>query len=130
MCLREEGSVSLAVYLTHIKAMGGLLTFLAITLLVSAAQAAIIMSDYWLAFWTEKRLPKHLFVGDEPHKSDSFYLSGLAIISAIAIVVMLIKAVVFAYASTRASVVHHNGVLRSLMHAPMSFFDSVPGRKR
>ena len=44
---RGEGAVSLSVYLTHFKAMGGIGVFLLITLLVCAGQACVNCSDYW-----------------------------------------------------------------------------------
>jgi hypothetical protein len=84
---KGEGAVSMTVYLRHFEAMGGIGMFLFITLLVVAGQACVNCSDYWLAFWTSRTLPGRF--EDGVPRSDSFYLSGLALISAVAIFTMV-----------------------------------------
>lgn len=124
---KSEGAVSFRVYLAHFKAMGGIPMFLLVALGVFGAQAAVICSDYWLAYWTKGTTPQGLWADTTAVRSDEFYITGLGVISASAFVLLLLRATIFGIASTRASFVHHDGVLRSILHAPMTFFDTTPG---
>lgn len=55
----EQGAVALAVYWTHFKAMGGVPILVLMTISVVLTQTAIVMSDYWLAYWTQGTTPWH-----------------------------------------------------------------------
>jgi hypothetical protein len=125
---KGEGAVSARVYLAHFKAMGGLPMFGLVTLGVAGAQAAVICSDYWLAFWSSGTVPKGLFTDSD--RSDNFYIAGLGVISAAAFVMLLLRSLLMAVASTRASFVHHDGVLQSVLRAPLFFFDTTPGKPK
>jgi ATP-binding cassette, subfamily C (CFTR/MRP), member 1 len=122
---KGEGAVSASVYLAHFKAMGGIPMFALVTFGVAGAQAAVICSDYWLAFWSSNTVPEGLF--NDSEKGDNFYIAGLGVISAATFLMLLLRSLLMAVASTRASFVHHDGVLQSVLRAPLFFFDTTPG---
>ena len=123
---KAEGAVSYKVYLAHFKAMGGWPMFLLVAFGVFGAQAAVTCSDYWLAYWSSGTVPRGLFDRNKTYGTN-FYIAGLGVISAAAFLLLILRSTFLAYASTRASFRHHDGVLRSILAAPMTFFDTTPG---
>lgn len=120
---REVGSVDTAVYKRHLRAMGGCSTGLLMFLTIAVTQAAIVFSDYWLAYWTQRSVP---FGMSSEDTSDGFFMAGYVWIAVVAGLALLSRGLVFAVGSYKASRSHHDGLLRSVMRAPATFFDQTP----
>jgi len=76
------------------------------------------MNAAWVAIWTS----------DNQYKNYSlfFYLGGLAVIAFLLSVVSFIRAASMALTNINASSKMHTGALRSVLHAPTSFYDVTP----
>jgi ATP-binding cassette, subfamily C (CFTR/MRP), member 1 len=77
-----------------------------------------IMNTAWVAIWTS----------DNQYKNYSlfFYLGGLAVVAFLLSVVSFIRTATMALTNINASSKMHTGALRSVLHAPTSFYDVTP----
>jgi len=76
------------------------------------------MNTAWVAIWTS----------DNQYKNYSlfFYLGGLAVVAFLLSVVSFIRTASMALTNINASSKMHTGALRSVLHAPTSFYDVTP----
>lgn len=89
---------------------------------------ACARADYWLAYWSRREVPSQLF-DNSYDRTDGFYIGGLAVIVTVSFLLLIFRSVLLAIGSTRASFVQHDGVLRSILAAPMTFFDATPSMR-
>jgi ABC-type multidrug transport system fused ATPase/permease subunit len=113
---RAKGAVGLDHYWEYLKA-GGIVFFLVVVLsLFVLAQAATTLNMAWITFWTE----------DTFEESLAFYLVGYALTAVLIGVFSYFRGVAMAKISLQASTSLHDQLLRSILKAPMSFFDTTP----
>lgn len=113
---RESGHISFDVYKKYFtEAFGwwGIAGVLAISLMW---QASLMASDFWLAYETS---------------SDSVYVPSLfievyAIIGTISCVFVVIRAFFVTFLGLKTAQSFFRQILYSILHAPMSFFDTTP----
>ncbi|OQS04209.1 ATP-binding Cassette (ABC) Superfamily, partial [Thraustotheca clavata] len=120
---RAEGRVSKEVIVAYFKAMGGVCTFFIIAFATLAMQVLKVGSDLWLTMWTnesEHEDPEAFRVSSTINMS---IYAGLALGSCI--MITLQTAAVFVY-GLRGSQHLFDAMLRSLLKAPMRFFDTNP----
>ncbi|KNC99091.1 uncharacterized protein SPPG_06036 [Spizellomyces punctatus DAOM BR117] len=114
---RATGSVDTRVWLSYVKAAGGLSFTLPLLVLLVIIQSARVGTDFWLVIWTNDRIPSFTtktYVGIYwawgIFQTLSLYLFGLF----------------FALFGTRASRTLHAAALSRILQSPVSFFDSTP----
>eukprot|EP00262_Sarcandra_glabra_P022233 TRINITY_DN97_c0_g1_i1.p1 TRINITY_DN97_c0_g1~~TRINITY_DN97_c0_g1_i1.p1 ORF type:complete len:1510 (+),score=157.17 TRINITY_DN97_c0_g1_i1:234-4763(+) len=115
---RETGKVSLHVYMLYAtEAYGwwGILIVIGVSL---AWQAALLASDYWLAFETSE--------SNAPFFDPSLFITVYSIIAAISIVLVMVRAFMVAIFGLTTAQIFFEQMLTSILHAPMSFFDTTP----
>lgn len=113
---RETGRVDLKVYKHYFtEAFGwwGVVLMLAMSL---AWILSFLAGDYWLAIGT----------AEDTVFPPSTFITVYAIIAAVVCVVVMIRSLLFTYWGLKTSQSFFIGLLQSILHAPMSFFDTTP----
>lgn len=115
---RNVGAVSWQTYKQYIKAGGGYLRFLFAYSIYILCSVVDLFNTGWVAIWT----------GDAKYErqSRSYYLGIYALLAVILGLVTFFRSFLLAIFGVRASGNLHRGLLRSVLHAPMSFFDTTP----
>jgi len=114
---RETGKVSLHIYKLYCtEAFGwwGITLVLVLTLLW---QGSLMASDYWLAYETSKE--SGMF-------NPSLFMSVYAIITAVSVILVVTRCYFFTLLGLKTAQILFTQILRSILHAPMSFFDTTP----
>ncbi|CAL5357628.1 unnamed protein product [Camellia sinensis] len=115
---REIGKVSLNVYkqcCTEAFGWWGVVTVLLVSLLW---QCSLMASEYWLAYETS--------VDRAMSFNPSQFISVYAIIAAVSIVLIMIRAFFVTLLGLKTAQIFFSQILYSILHAPMSFFDTTP----
>ncbi|XP_059437206.1 ABC transporter C family member 4 [Corylus avellana] len=115
---RETGKVTLLVYKLYCtEAFGwwGVALVLLLSLLWQGSQMA---SDYWLAYETSEDRATSF--------NPSLFISVYAIIAGISFLLILIRSFFAAYMGLKTAQIFFTQILHSILHAPMSFFDTTP----
>jgi len=115
---KVEGKVSVKLLWSYIKSGGAISGIIAI-LMAIAAQVLLMMTDYWLKWWTTATFFDH-------NQSDPRYIWIFAILVFFCILLSYFRAVVwFQYTLTSASKLHER-CLWSVIHSPLYFFIANP----
>ena len=116
---RQTGKVPWTIYWEYFRSLGRFNAFI-IFLSFGIMQGSQIYSQLWLANWTS------MSVDDPDYVGTTYYLgiySALVMISALAV---FMRSVALAFGSLRSSKNLHEGMFDTVLHAPMSFFDTTP----
>ncbi|CAI9771063.1 unnamed protein product [Fraxinus pennsylvanica] len=113
---RETGRVSLAVYRQYCTEAYGWWGVAAAILASILWQGSLITSDYWLAYETS---------GDRIF-NPSLFINVYSILALIACVFVAIRSVLVSFLGLKTAQSFFNQILDSILHAPMSFFDTTP----
>ncbi|RLN89728.1 hypothetical protein BBJ28_00024874, partial [Nothophytophthora sp. Chile5] len=117
---REEGRVSAKVFWQYFTSMGGLKVLLLLIVIQSSWQACQISSDLWLSHWTGQK-------GDGYDSTRTQYnMMVYALLGGGSALMVLARAVTMATVGLRASRTLFNALTRSLLAAPLRFFDANP----
>ncbi|XP_033647176.1 ATP-binding cassette sub-family C member 8-like [Asterias rubens] len=120
---REKGSVSWRVYLSYISAIG-YFAFLLLCLFAVIQNGLQIWTNLWLSQWSQ--------AGEDSANNNTekpplqYYLIGYAGLSVSSIVTGTISTGIIFMFSLLAGRRLHNSMLKTIMHAPMRFFDTTP----
>jgi ABC-type multidrug transport system fused ATPase/permease subunit len=115
---RNVGAVSLSVYKKYLSSGGGLCLFALCYFIYILCSANQLLSSAWITLWTQD-------ASYEKH-SRAFYL-GLYALWAITLgIFTFFRSFMLANFGVRASDDLHNNLLKSILAAPMSFFDATP----
>lgn len=115
---RETGSVSLEVYKVYCtEAYGwwGAILALFFSLLWQGSSMA---GDYWLAYETSAEQAATF--------NPSLFLSVYAGIAVISVVLVITRSLAFILIGLKSAQIFFSKILTSILHAPMSFFDTTP----
>ncbi|XP_021820067.1 ABC transporter C family member 14-like isoform X2 [Prunus avium] len=115
---KETGKVSLhvyKVYCTEAYGWWGVVLVLSLSLLW---QATLMAGDYWLSYETSADRA----VAFKP----SVFITVYAIIAAISFLVVLVRAFSVTIVGLSTAQIFFKQILHSILHAPMSFFDTTP----
>eukprot|EP01125_Pyxidicula_operculata_P020715 TRINITY_DN7733_c0_g1_i1.p1 TRINITY_DN7733_c0_g1~~TRINITY_DN7733_c0_g1_i1.p1 ORF type:complete len:1515 (-),score=405.79 TRINITY_DN7733_c0_g1_i1:221-4765(-) len=152
---KNEGGVNFKIYAQYMKAIGGIFISTLIIFLFVAENAASMTSNYWLSYWSvvaddqvvngtdttlmtmamnaynTGRQTLELGFGtskvfDELGLGVFFYLMVYGVIGAIDAVIILVRSFLIAQAGITASKSIHNKMFKRILHAPVSYFDTVP----
>lgn len=116
---RKTGKVGASAYLKYIKALGNSFLFFLLIVLFIVSTAMSLLVQWWLSFWAEED-------SKGIDRSRAFYLGiyfaitlGYALLTFVRSIWLMSKAVT-------ASKHLHSGMLASVLHAPLTFFDTTP----
>ncbi|KAG6415306.1 hypothetical protein SASPL_122712 [Salvia splendens] len=115
---RATGKVSLEVYKLYGTESFGWWGVVAMLFFSVAWQGSLMASDYWLAYETSD--------ANADSFSPSLFISVYAIFAAVAFVFVFIRSILVAVMGLKTSQIFFLQILRSILHAPMSFFDTTP----
>jgi ATP-binding cassette subfamily C (CFTR/MRP) protein 1 len=115
---RATGSVKFGVYLKYIQAGGGYPLFALVFSTYILSAGVNILSSIWISIWTAD--------SSYQNRTESFYIVGYALTSILMGFMAFTRAYGLARFGIRSSFNLHRHVLRSVLRAPMSFFDTTP----
>jgi len=113
---RQTGHVGFETYSAWITAAGGMLVPVAIISIFTPGEAMSVSTKWWLTYWSSH--------GDE--RSQFSFLAIYALINVGTSLVGLCKMLIVALFGLKASRQLFEKMLRVVLHAPMSFFDTTP----
>ncbi|XP_022758002.1 ABC transporter C family member 14-like isoform X2 [Durio zibethinus] len=115
---RETGKVSLHVYKMYCTEAFGWGGVAAVLLLSLSWQASIMAGDYWLSYETSTERALSF--------NPSRFISVYAIIAAVSVVLIVFRAFFVTLMGLKTAQIFFRQILQSILHAPMSFFDTTP----
>ncbi|XP_021763157.1 LOW QUALITY PROTEIN: ABC transporter C family member 14-like [Chenopodium quinoa] len=115
---RETGKVSLRVYKDYCTEAFGWWGVVAALVCSLSWQATVMAGDYWLAYETSE---KHA-----PYFDPSFFISIYTIIALVSVVLVLVRSFFITLFGLKTAQIFFSRILHSILHAPMSFFDTTP----
>ncbi|KAK8718107.1 hypothetical protein V6N13_045353 [Hibiscus sabdariffa] len=115
---RETGKVSLHVYKMYCTEAFGWWGVAAALFLSLIWQASIMAGDYWLSYATAAERA----LSFDP----SLFISVYGIIAAVSVVLITIRAFFVTIMGLKTAQNYFRQILQSILHAPMSFFDTTP----
>ncbi|RDX89032.1 ABC transporter C family member 4, partial [Mucuna pruriens] len=115
---RETGKVSLHIYKLYCTEAFGWWGIIGVILLSVLWQASMMASDYWLAYETSEQRAQ-LF-------NPSLFISIYTIIAALSVILIVLRSYSVTILGLRTAQIFFTQILYSILHAPMSFFDTTP----
>ncbi|MBA0652895.1 hypothetical protein Goklo_020119 [Gossypium klotzschianum] len=115
---RETGKVSLHVYKAYCTEAFGWWGVATVLLLSLSWQGSIMAGDYWLSYETSAEHASSF--------NPSVFISVYAIIAAISVVLIVFRAFFVTIMGLKTAQIFFRQILQSILHAPMSFFDTTP----
>ncbi|XP_050236219.1 ABC transporter C family member 4 [Mercurialis annua] len=115
---RETGKVGLHVYKQYLTVAFGWWGVVVAFLLSVLWQVSLMASDYWLAYETSE---------DGASNFDpSLFISIYGAIAVASLVLLTVRSFFNTIMGLKTAQIFFVGILRSILHAPMSFFDTTP----
>eukprot|EP00921_Rhytidocystis_pertsovi_P021853 GHVQ01034965.1.p1 GENE.GHVQ01034965.1~~GHVQ01034965.1.p1 ORF type:complete len:1721 (-),score=244.53 GHVQ01034965.1:456-5618(-) len=111
----QSGKVSWSVYFSYVVGAGGVVAALSVLFAVSASNMAQVGANGWLSYWS-----------DRSYISNSNGLGVYAGILLLQVCLSFLSLLCVAVCSQRAARYFHEGLLKGVLRAPMSFFDTTP----
>ncbi|KAK4848706.1 hypothetical protein QYF36_016335 [Acer negundo] len=115
---RETGKVGLNVYKMYITEAYGWWGVIAVLLLSLVWQGSQMAGDYWLSYETSADRAMSF--------NPNLFIIVYAIIAAASFVLLSIRALFVTLMGLKTAQTFFNQILHSILHAPMSFFDTTP----
>lgn len=115
---RETGHVSWNVYVVYITQAWGWWGAALVLLIALMWQTSLMSSDYWLAYETSEDRAAS-FRG-------SIFIEVYVIIALISALLVAARSFLIAYLGLKTAQIFFRQILNSILHAPMSFFDTTP----
>lgn len=116
---RESGHVSWRVYKLYITEAWGWWAVVAVVAVSLVWQASLMASDYWLAYETSADISATSFL-------PSLFIQVYATIVAVSVVLVAARSFLVSYLGLKTAQIFFQQILDSILHAPMSFFDTTP----
>ena len=123
---RALGAVTGGVYRAYIRRGGGLGVMLPLLLLHLLTTGLTTWSSLWVGFWTADAAP--MDEEDAAYSTLPFgaYVGGYAAIGLMVALMTFVRTVLMSLFCLRASRALHDQLVRRVMRAPLSFFDTTP----
>ncbi|CAH2063058.1 unnamed protein product [Thlaspi arvense] len=115
---RAVGQVSFQVYKLYLTEAYGWWGIILVLFFSVAWQGSIMASDYWLAYETSAK--------NAVSFDASVFIRVYLIIAALSIVLVCLRAFYITHLGLKTAQIFFKQILNSLVHAPMSFFDTTP----
>ncbi|GAY69416.1 hypothetical protein CUMW_271800 [Citrus unshiu] len=115
---RETGKVGLHVYKIYCTEAYGWWGVVAVLLLSVAWQGSLMAGDYWLSYETS-----------EDHSmsfNPSLFIGVYGSTAVLSMVILVVRAYFVTHVGLKTAQIFFSQILRSILHAPMSFFDTTP----
>ncbi|XP_076446983.1 multidrug resistance-associated protein 1-like [Babylonia areolata] len=107
---------------------GGWVCMLTAVFFFSAFRAVSVMTNFWLRHWTEDPiLSNQSLAGSEVFvNTNNFYLTRYGLLGVLQVLFLLAFNGLYWMTTIRASRRLHDGLITSILRAPMTFFDTTP----
>jgi ATP-binding cassette subfamily C (CFTR/MRP) protein 1 len=115
---REVGAVKMDVYVKYIRAAGGFLRLAFVILFFILSSGMNLATGVWISLWTSDT--------SYERNGEGFYIGGYALFAVLVGVFTFCRSYLLATFGVEASRAMHIGLLKSILRAPMSFFDTTP----
>jgi len=90
----------------------------AVLLLSLSWQSSLMAGDYWLAYETSEERASYF--------DPSLFIRIYAILAAVSVVLIVVRSYFTTLFGLRTAQIFFSEILHSILHAPMSFFDTTP----
>ncbi|CAK8572803.1 unnamed protein product [Lathyrus sativus] len=115
---RETGKVSFNIYKLYCTEAFGWIGIFAVLFLSVLWQASMMASDYWLAYETSVKRAEYF--------NPSLFISVYAIISIVSVLLIVLRSYSVTVFGLKTAQIFFKQILNSILHAPMSFYDTTP----
>ena len=115
---RETGKVSAHIYKVYCTEAFGWPGVVVVLLMSLVWQASLMAGDYWLAYETSAE--------NAAVFNPSLFISVYGIIALLSFVLIAIRAFTVTFVGLKTAQIFFSQILHSILHAPMSFFDTTP----
>lgn len=115
---KATGKVSLNVYKTYMTEAWGWWGFVGVFLVSLLWQGSLMACDYWLSFTTA--------ANNASSFSPSLFIEVYAGIAVVSIIFITGRAILITRWGLETAQIFFQQILNSILHAPMSFFDTTP----
>ncbi|KAL3648023.1 Multidrug resistance-associated protein 4 [Castilleja foliolosa] len=115
---RATGKVSLKVYKLYCTESFGWWGVAGVLFFSFTWQGTLMASDYWLAYETSEKRANSF--------NPSLFIEVYAVLAGIAFFLVLMRSVLATVMGLKTSQIFFGQILHSILHAPMSFFDTTP----
>lgn len=115
---RETGRVGLHVYKLYCTESFGWFGVALVLLLSLVWQGSLMANDYWLAYETSEKRSASF--------NPSVFIEIYIMIAAIAFLLITVRSILVTVMGLKTSQIFFKQILQSILHAPMSFFDTTP----
>lgn len=122
---REEGSVAGSAYVVYAKA-GGLCSWFTALTVQGLGRGSEIMAAFWLSIWATDALNASRSGNPHTDAETYYYLGIYAVFGMVGVLGLTIRSLALAYHRLGASRKLHNDLSRSILRAPVAFFDVTP----
>jgi len=122
---RAEGSVDGHAYLHYAKA-GGMFYFVGMFVIQALGRGAEIGSAFWLAYWAKKGVEASNSGAPLTNSETFYYLNYYALFSMLGVLGLTFRSLMMSVHRLHASRKVHNDLVKSMVRAPVSFFDITP----
>lgn len=122
---REEGSVAGSAYILYAKA-GGLCVWFTALGVQGIGRASEIGASFWLSYWAADALNATLSGHPHTDAQTHFFLGLYAVFGLVGVLGLTIRSLALAQHRLGASRKLHNDLARSILRAPVAFFDVTP----
>lgn len=117
---RQTGKVGIKVYLDYIRAFGNPIFSTLLALLFIASTAISFVPQWWLSYWSQEATE-----GPNP-RSTGFFLGIYLAITVVFALSSYIRSSLLLTMTIHAAKKLHNAMLTTIIHAPLTFFDTTP----
>ncbi|KAL4133396.1 hypothetical protein PRIC2_003714 [Phytophthora ramorum] len=115
---RSVGDVSWSVYRVWINAFGGMCAAFMVVLGFFAAQGLTLLATVWISYWSEQAA--------KYPDSQMYYVYVYMLINLVYAVLLFVRVILLYLGSLHASRLLFSKLLKQILHAPTSFFDTTP----
>ena len=122
---QNEGSVEGSMYSHYAKA-GGTIAFIFIFIIQGVGKASEIMANFWLSIWAEATGKAAL---DQTTVDSIFYINIYAVFGIGGVICLTGRALTMAIHRLKASRRLHDDLTKSILRAPVAFFDVTVSRE-
>ncbi len=123
---RMTGNILVRAYYQYAVACGGLFIFLLMLFFWGVVVTLNVLAQWWLSYWAAQEGLVKDGVPGVVERSLFFYIGIYFALGVGYLVLATLRSVLYLTLALHASTKLHNKMMYSILHAPMSFFDTTP----